>query len=153
MTRKPAASRTPEPVPEPGRMKVAALMTKEVVTIRSDAPISEAVERLAESHVTGLAVVNGRGRLVGVVTASDVLNAEAEAGDEQDRARLLTTGIVADVMTRKPLTIAPDADVRDAALQMDYADVHRLFVEHEEDLVGVISRSDISRAFAAGRLS
>lgn len=153
MTRMRPANRAPDPVPQPGRMTVADLMTRDVVTIRSDAPISDAVDHLAESHVTGLAVVNGQGRLVGVVTASDVLNAEAEAGDVEDRARLLASGVVGDVMTRKPLTISPTADVREAALQMDYADVHRLFVEQDEELIGVISRSDISRAFASGRLT
>jgi CBS domain-containing protein len=35
---------------------------------------------------------------------------------------------------------------------MDYGDVHRLFVEENGELVGVISRSDINRAFAAGKL-
>jgi CBS domain-containing protein len=105
---------------------------------------------LADSHVGGLAVVNGHGRLVGVISASDVLDAEAEAGD--DRERMLATTLVEDVMTRKTLTVAPEVDVREAALQMDYADVHRLFVEVGDELVGVISRSDIARAFASGKL-
>jgi CBS domain-containing protein len=140
-------------LPDAGRLKVHQVMTSDVVTIRQDAPIADAVGQLADNHITGLAVIDNRSRLVGVVSASDVLNAEAEAGDDDDRARLLSTGVVSDVMTRRPLTIAPDADVRDAALQMDYADVHRLFVEDGEQLVGVISRSDINRAFAAGKLT
>jgi len=141
----------------PGRagttLTVADLMTRDVVSIRSDAPIQDAVTMLADSHVTGLAVVNGHGRLVGVVSASDVLAAEAEAGSTHDRARLLATGIVADVMSPSPLTTSSQIEAREAALQMDYADVHRLFVEDDEQLVGVISRSDINRAFASGRLA
>jgi len=140
------------PPPEPGRLRVADLMTRDVVTIRTDEPLADAVGRLADSHVTGLAVVDARHRLVGVVTASDVLNAEAEAGDEEARARLLSTGTVSDVMSRRPLVIGPDMDAREAALQMDYADVHRLFVELDDELVGVISRSDINRGFASGKL-
>ncbi|MGE0554531.1 MAG: HPP family protein [Gemmatimonadales bacterium] len=147
MTREP---RTPSP--PNGRVTVADLMTRDVVSVRSDAPIQEAVALLADSHVTGLAVVDGHGKLVGVVSASDVLAAEAEAGDTEDRARLLATGVVADVMSPSPLTTPGDADAREAALQMDYADVHRLFVIEDHRPIGVISRSDINRAFAAGRL-
>jgi CBS domain-containing protein len=152
MTRIRPTPQSHEPMPGPGRHTVASLMTGDVVSIRTDAPIADAVRMLSESHVSGLAVVNANGRLVGVVTATDVLGAEAEASDPEERARLLASGVVGDVMTRRPLTIAPDADLREAALQMDYADVRRLFVEEGEELVGVISRSDISRAVASGRL-
>jgi CBS domain-containing protein len=55
-------------------------------------------------------------------------------------------------MTPQPLTIDPDADVRDAARQMLYAEVHRLFVVSGNRLVGVISTTDIVRAVATGRL-
>jgi len=140
------------PPPPSGRLTVADLMTRDVVSVRSDAPIQDAVALLADSHVTGLAVVDGHGKLVGVVSASDVLAAEAEAGDTEDRARLLATGVVSDVMSPSPLTTAEETDAREAALQMDYADVHRLFVVEDHRLIGVISRSDINRAFAAGRL-
>lgn len=150
-TPKDRTKRTP-PQHEPGRLRVSDLMTRDVVTIRTDEPLATAVGRLADSHVTGLAVVDGRNRLVGVVTASDVLNAEAEAGDEESRARMLSTGTVSDVMSRRPLVISPDMDAKEAALQMDYADVHRLFVELDDELVGVISRSDINRGFASGKL-
>jgi CBS domain-containing protein len=54
-------------------------MTADVVTIRGDVPLSDAVARLADSHVSGLAVLDGTGRLIGVVTTNDVLGAEAEA--------------------------------------------------------------------------
>jgi CBS domain-containing protein len=55
-------------------------------------------------------------------------------------------------MTPHPLTIDPDADVREAAREMLYAEVHRLFVVQHGRLIGVISTSDIVRAVATGRL-
>jgi CBS domain-containing protein len=55
-------------------------------------------------------------------------------------------------MTPRPLTISPDADIKEAAQQMLYADVHRLFVTESERLLGVISTTDIMRAVATGRL-
>ena len=48
--------------------------------------------------------------------------------------------------------IAPDATVRAAALEMEYADVHRLFVVLEGKPVGVISRSDVSRVHSLGKM-
>ena len=42
--------------------------------------------------------------------------------------------------------------MRAAALQMEYADVHRLFVVLNEEPVGVISRSDVSRIHSLGRM-
>ena len=54
-------------------------------------------------------------------------------------------------MTSPALTIGPDAELREAALAMEYGDVHRLFVEQGGELVGVVSRSDVSRALAVGQ--
>jgi CBS domain-containing protein len=108
--------------------------------------------QLADSRVGGLAVVDHHGKLVGTVSASDILAAEAEAGDDESRARLLTTTLVSDIMTSPPLTITAETEVREASLQMEYGGVHRLFVEQDGGLAGVISRSDIVRAHAVGKL-
>jgi CBS domain-containing protein len=59
---------------------------------------------------------------------------------------------VGDLMTRDPLTIGPEADVREAARQMLYADVHRLFVIDHGRLVGVLSQTDIAQAVGSGRV-
>jgi CBS domain-containing protein len=127
-------------------------MTKDVVTIRGDVPVSDAVALLADSRIGGLAVVDHHHKLVGTVSASDILAAEAEASDEEARARMLTTTLVSDIMTSPPLTVTPETEVREASLQMEYGEVHRLFVERNGDLAGVISRSDIVRAHAVGKL-
>jgi CBS domain-containing protein len=123
-------------------------MTTDVITVLLDAPIAQATELLAGSRVSGLAVVDHRGKLHGVVSTTDILNAEAEAGDQESVARLLATSTVADIMTPKALTVSANLDLREAALQMEYGEVHRLFVEEGGRLIGVISRSDINRAFA-----
>ena len=127
-------------------------MTSDVVAILADVSLAEAAERLADSHVSAVAVIDHQRQLLGVLSISDILTAQAEAGDGEGVARLWTTGTVADLMTPRPLTVSPDLEIREAALQMDYADVHRLFVEEGGKLVGVISRSDINRGFAAGRV-
>ena len=59
---------------------------------------------------------------------------------------------VREIMTPRPYTVTPDEDVREAARQMLYADVHRLFVAEGDRLVGVISTTDIVRAVATNKL-
>jgi CBS domain-containing protein len=90
--------------------------------------------------------------VIGVLSTTDVLTAEAEADDDDARRSLLEHTAVRDIMTPRPFTVAPDEDVGEAARQMLYADVHRLFVAEGEQLVGIISTTDIVRALATGRL-
>jgi CBS domain-containing protein len=133
-------------------VKVADLMQTKVVTVRPDASVAEVIATLADAHVSAAPVVNPHGQIVGVVSSSDVLNEEAEASNRNARTMLLEATLAQDIMTPRPLTIEPQADVRDAAREMLYAEVHRLFVVSEERLVGVISTTDIVRAVATGKL-
>jgi CBS domain-containing protein len=127
-------------------------MASNVISVRGDDTLSEAIRLLADSHVSGLPVVDSAGRVIGVVSSSDILQAEAETTELSELRRLRAETLVEEVMTRKPLLISPEADLREAAQQMLYAEVHRLFVEAEGTLVGVISQSDIVRAVAGGML-
>lgn len=133
-------------------MRVRELMQKDVRTINLEDPVNDAVVSLTDAHISALAVVDGLGRMVGVVSSTDILTSEAEAHDAVEREALFEQMMVRDIMTPRPLTVSPDADVREAAQQMLYADVHRLFVTDGERAVGVISTSDIMRAVATGRL-
>lgn len=133
-------------------MRVSELMQTEVQTVPSDAVVNDAVVVLAESRVSALPVVDGTGRMVGVISSTDVLASEEEAEDGKARDTLFEKTLVRDLMTPRPLTIAPDAEVKEAAQQMLYADVHRLFVTQGDRLIGVISTTDIMRAVATGRL-
>jgi CBS domain-containing protein len=133
-------------------MRVAELMQSEVQTVPADSLVSDAVVIMADSHISGLPVVDGAGRMVGVISTTDIVTSEEEAEDRTERETLFDRTMVRDLMTPRPLTIAPDADVREAARQMLYADVHRLFVTEGERLVGVISTTDIMHAVATGRL-
>jgi CBS domain-containing protein len=131
-------------------MTVAELMQTNLKTIDSHATIAELVLSLADAHVSGMPVVDANGRVIGVVSASDVLTAEAEADSQGERRALLDQTAVSEIMTSRPFTVAPDDDVREAARQMLYADVHRLFVAEDDRVVGVISTTDIVRAVATG---
>jgi CBS domain-containing protein len=114
--------------------------------------VAEAIVSLADAHISGMPVVDGAGRVIGIVSSTDVLGAEAEAGDPPARQALLENTTVREIMTPRPYTIAPDEDVREAACQMLYADVHRLFVAEGDKIVGIITTTDIVRAVATGKL-
>jgi CBS domain-containing protein len=131
-------------------MRVADLMQTDVRTIAPDATVAEIVEALADSHVSGLPVVDSGGRVIGVVSATDVLQAEAEQGDTRSRVRLFEHTTARDLMTHNVYMIQPDADAREAAQQMLYGEVRRLFVEEKGRLVGVISQTDIAHAVGTG---
>jgi CBS domain-containing protein len=133
-------------------MRVRELMQKDVKTVDPEAAVNDAVVSLSDSHISALAVVDGTGRMVGVISSTDILTSEAEAQDAVEREALFEQMTVRDIMTRRPLTVSPDADVREAAQQMLYADVHRLFVTSDEQVIGVISTTDIMRAVATGHL-
>ncbi len=133
-------------------MLVNELMQSNLVTIPSDSLVSEAILSLADAHVTGLPVVDGNLHLVGVLSTSDILTAMAEHSPETEGGAMFRDVLVRDLMTPKPMTIEPQAEVKLAAQQMLYANVHRLFVEKDGELLGVITQSDVVRAVATARV-
>jgi CIC family chloride channel protein len=138
--------------PRGGVMRVRELMQKDVKTVNREASVNDAIVALTDSHISALPVVDGIGRMVGVISSTDILASEAEARDAVEREALFEQMMVRDIMTPRPLTVSPEADVKEAAQQMLYADIHRLFVTSGDQVIGVISTTDIVRAVANGDL-
>lgn len=139
-------------------MRVRDLMTTDVITIGPDASLKEAARRLIEAGVSGLVVTDDEGSLVGVITEADFVKSESDRRPKK-RARILSwfshdeevphfERLVGDVMTSDVVTIGPEADHAEAARVMQSKRIKRLPVVGDEDLIGVISRSDVLRAFA-----
>jgi CBS domain-containing protein len=133
-------------------MTVADIMHTAVTTVTTDTPVSEVVVSLAAARVTGLPVVDIRGTVVGVVSSTDLIAAQAAARSAEERQLLMEQTSAQDLMTRTPLMIESTAEVQEAARHMLYAEVRRLFVEEDGALVGVVSQTDIVRAVATGKL-
>ncbi len=129
-------------------MHVADIMQTNVKAIGAADLVGEAIAALAEHHVSGLPVVDEGQRLVGVLSNSDILQALAEHPDPEERDRIFEHTEVRELMTPRPQTVTPEATVKDAAQRMLYLEVHRLFVEREGRLAGVISTTDLVRAMA-----
>jgi len=133
-------------------MQVAEAMWTDLKVASPQHMLMDAITLMTDSHISALPVVDSQRRLVGVLSTTDILQAEAECAGADDRARLFEQTTVGDLMTPRPAVIQPTADVKEAAQQMLYLEVHRLFVEEGGRLVGVISQSDIVRAVATARL-
>lgn len=139
-------------------MKLAELMTTDVITIGPGATLKEAARRMIEARISGLPVTDETGKLVGMITEADFVKEEAGRRSAK-RARLLrwfhkdapldVERLVGDVMTNEVLTLGVDDDHADAARLMRDKNIKRIpVVDSAGDLAGLVSRSDILRAFA-----
>jgi CIC family chloride channel protein len=122
-------------------VKVGEVMHTPPLTIREDASLSELRDTLREANARSLSVLDGHGRLVGVVTLRDLQRAYAE--DPSDTRR------VGDICSRHLVTTFTDESVWTALAKMGAADVGRLPVIDAAtgDLVGMFRRQNIVRAY------
>jgi sulfide:quinone oxidoreductase len=142
-----------------GTMKVADVMTREVVTAVQGSSLVALAETMARHHISGVPIVDVEGALVGIVTEADFLSAMnlhgggltdlLESVVRKRRARKGMCTIVDDLMTPRPVTIDADATLARAVELMDRHKVKRLVVTDELSRVqGVVSRGDLMKLFA-----
>lgn len=115
---------------------VRDVMTSEPITMDVNTVIS-AVARQMRDEAIGDVIVTDGGRLCGIVTDRDIA-VRAVASDADPRA---TT--VRDVLTREPVTVAPDDDIKAAEGLMRTHAVKRLPVVEGDRIVGVVALGDI----------
>lgn len=148
---------------------VADVMTRDPIVVRPETPIQEAIQTIAERRISGLPVVNENGKLVGMLSETDLMWRETGATPpayitildsviylenpkhyEQQLHKVLGP-TVGDVMADGQMfTTKPDRPLREAARLMHEKKVHRLPVLGENDrVIGVLTRGDIVRAMAS----
>jgi CBS domain-containing protein len=125
-------------------------MRTDVKTVDLDATVGDAITMLADVHVSALPVTDRHGKVVGVLSTTDILGSLSETTEPAAREELFDQP-VRDLMTPHSRVIEPAADTLEAARQMLSLDVHRLFVESHGRLVGVISQTDIVEAVATAK--
>ncbi len=134
-------------------MHVAQLMQTDVESIAPDALVNDAALAMADAHITGLPAWMKLGRMIGVISTTDILGSAQEPGAAGTGATAAYEATsVRDLMTPRPVTTGPGATIQEAAQLLLDANVHRLFVVDGDHLVGVISTTDILRAVANGQL-
>ena len=147
---------------------VADWMNRELLTVTPSTQISDAVKLLVDRHIGGLPVIDDAGKLVGVLSESDLM--WREQGVEQPPYMLFLGGIiyfqnpltydrdlhkalgqtVGEVMTHHAISITADTTLPEAAKIMHDKKIHRLpVVDENNHPIGIITESDIVRAIAA----
>jgi CBS domain-containing protein len=120
-------------------------MTKNLATATEDMGLLSLVDLLLRRGISGAPVVDGSGHLIGMVSEHDCLKAIL-VGTYQGEVG----GSVSDVLTSSVETIRLGTSIVEAANQMVTSGRRRLpVVDHENRLIGQISRSDLLRAVRA----
>ncbi|WP_225320584.1 CBS domain-containing protein [Streptomyces luteolifulvus] len=132
---------------------VSDVMTHTVVAVGRDAPFKELVELIDQWKVSALPVLEGEGRVVGVVSEADLLAKEefrGLTGPMSELADLVKAGAVTagELMSSPAVTVHADAPLAEAARIMARRRVKRLpVVDAVGMLQGVVSRSDLLKVF------
>jgi CBS domain-containing protein len=145
-------------------MRVGDVMTRNVVSIRSNDTIVNAAHLMLQNRISGLPVVDAEGGLVGMVTEGDFLR-RSEIATDRRRPKwiefVLGPGRLADeythasgrkveeVMTQDPVTVSEDDSVATVVDLMERKRVKRLPVLRGGKIVGIISRANLVRALVS----
>lgn len=148
------------------KLTVAEIMTRDVFALAPDTSLETAARVMVQKGVSGAPVVNGDGRVVGVVSLVDLVDPDRDKGEgagypafyriSHGVAEILGDGVrpsagnVQEVMTRSVLSVEHATAVDQAAERLLEFGVHRLLVMEGEILVGIISSTDLLRALLHG---
>lgn len=149
----------------PRNTLVRDVMTTEVLSFRPEDTVQKAAEAMASRRIGGAPVVDGDGRVVGLLSDDDlivqdarihfptvisVLGAYLELPSSFDRfdkeVRKAVGAAVADVMSQNPPTCSEDDTVEQVATVLHDQHLSRLPVVRDGKLVGIVSRGDILRS-------
>jgi len=148
-------------------MNAQDVMVSPVITVGENATVQEVAKLLIDQRVSAVPVVNAAGKLVGIVTESDLMR-RAEIGTERHYswwlslladARTLAADYVKshavsvkDVMTRNVKTAAPETPLHEIAQLFEQNQIKRVpIVNKNGELVGILSRANIIQAVASVR--
>lgn len=146
-------------------MRAHHVMTRKVTTVKADTPIRDAANLMLKQHISGLPVIDGAGRVIGMLSEGDFIR-RSEIGTQRPRIRwldfLMGTGKVAqdfvqehgrkvgEIMTQDEIHSATeDMPLDELVRLMERHDIKRLPVVRGDALVGIVTRSDLLRAVAS----
>ena len=140
-------------------MKVANIMTRSVKVVRADTPMLEVVSAMCLYRISGLPVVEGDARLVGIVAEKDILAymfpspedimqnmAALNLDDMMKKYKDIFRMRVTDLMTGNPITVKPDMHILKASAIMASHRFRRIPVAESDTLVGMLSLGDVHKA-------
>ena len=145
-------------------MKASEFMTRNVVTVGRETPVVQAIRAMLDNQVSGLPVLDGDGKLAGILTEGDLLR-RGETGTERHRPRWLEVLMgpgrmageyirthgrrVGGIMTQNVFSVPPDTSLEEIVQLMERRRIKRVPVMDGDALVGIVSRADLLRALAS----
>lgn len=150
-------------------LKASGIMTKDFLTISPDMGVEELARLLLRKDVSGAVVVDKRGKLLGVVTESDLIAKEKnlhlptivtlfdaviylETSDHfKEELNRMVASQVEDIYRRDPVTISSETTLGDIATIMTTKRIHFLPVMEEDQIQGVVGRREILKALSEAR--
>ena len=148
-----------------GKVLAKDIMTKEVITVNADDTIEKVAQLMLNHHVSGMPVVDGEGKLVGIISEGDLL-----IQDKEIKAPAMTVflgGIiyfenpsrfnkelkriialkVSELMSQKVYSVGPEDPIEKVIKIMSEKEVNRVPVlDDNKRVLGIISRQDIIKA-------
>lgn len=147
-------------------LKAQDIMTNNVITVTEDMPVKELAKILSKNKISGAPVVDNEGKLIGVVTESDLIDQtkkvhiptvvsifdsflflESPERLEKDLKKMAAS-TVKDISSEEIVNVNKDTRLDELATLMSEKKVHTLPVVEGDKLVGVIGKSDIIRTLA-----
>lgn len=119
---------------------IATLMSRRVCAVEMDDTVAQVEDVLAQNRLSWVPVLEGGRRVVGVISASDLLHFHAQSRD--------AAGVRAwQLCTYKPISVDEATPVTAVAQAMIEQRIHHVIVTNAEGIVGVVSSLDFVRAF------
>jgi CBS domain-containing protein len=144
-------------------MHAADVMTHDVISVGPDTSIKEAARCMLRHRISGLPVLDGKGRLVGMITEGDLLRRE-EVGTERHRPRWLELFVdpgkradeyvhafgrkVEEVMAKDVQTVTETTPLAEVVDLMERCRIKRVPVMRGGELVGIVTRANLLPAVA-----
>ena len=132
-------------------MLVKERMSRRPILCTPDLPVSDALDQMKKERIRRMPVVDKNGHLVGIVSDKDLLRASpspATSLSVWEITYLLSKLKIADVMTKKVITVVEDTPIEDAARVMVDNKIGGLPVVNEGGaVVGIITETDIFKTF------
>ena len=142
---------------------VKEIMSTELITLTPEMDIIQAARLLLENRINGAPVVDGQGRLKGILCQSDLIAQQKKmpiptlftfldgfiqltsVKQLEQQTRKLVALTVADAMTPTPITVQPDSTIETVAALMVDNNFHTLPVVKEGKLAGIVGKEDVLR--------
>jgi CBS domain-containing protein len=125
--------------------RVKDIMTTDVPRVKGSATVLEAADAINRANSTGVAVVNGEDRVVGLITALRLLREFFALNRKPDEVK-------ASQVMGPFYRISPNASTKEAARKILANNITRLGVFEEDEFLGWVSLTDLTREFSRKRL-